>query len=303
MRKAMVLCLSVLLFAWIAERKARQHHSINVNTDDRSTSDDCSERLRVSSSDFGSVFRDESTATVPNHPLTIRSEHNGGIQVTTWDSPEFSIKLCKQVVSDNVGDAHKVLEQNKLQINGDDISVTSPESSEDYVLGTLLLIKAPRNAKVSLSANNGGISLRKFAGTAQARTTNGGISLNQSSGTLNVEAQNGGISIKDCSGDVSANVQNGGMSSTLPEKAGGKGIEAHTHNGGMSISVPRNFFTSLEGTGSEHVPITCRGDICDAAQRPWDNGHKMFPLGNSGPAVRLSTVNGRITIHDTRAGL
>ncbi len=301
MKKAMVLCLSVMLFGWIAE--ARHHHSINVNTDDRSTSDDCSERLRVSSSDFGSVFRDESTATVPNHPLTIRSERNGGIQVTTWDSPEFSIKLCKQVASDNVGDAHKVLEQTKLQINGNDISVTSLESSDDYVLGTLLLVKAPRNATVSLSANNGGISLRKFTGTAQASTTNGGISLNQSSGTLNVEAQNGGISIKDCSGDVSANVQNGGLSITLPEKWDGKGMEAHTHNGGMSISVPRNFSTSLEVTGSEHVPITCRGDICDAAQRTWDNGHKMFRLGNSGPAVRLSTVNGGITIHDRRAGL
>ncbi len=201
--------------------------------------------------------------------------------MTTWDSPEFSIKLCKQIASDNVGDAHKALEQTKLQINGDDISVTSPESSEDYVLGTLLLIKAPRNAKVSLSANNGGISLRKFAGTAQARTTNGGISLNQSTGTLSVEAENGGISIKDCSGDVSANVQ----------------------NGGMSISVPRNFSTLLEVTASEHVPITCRGDICDLAQRTWDNGHKMFRLGNAGPVVRLSTVNGGITIKDRRADL
>ncbi len=303
MKKAMVLCLSVVLFGWIAEAQSRHSHSTNVSSDDRSSSDDCSERLRVSSSDFGSVFRDESTATVPNHPLTIRSERNGGIQVTTWDSPEFSIKLCKQIASDNVGDAHKALEQTKLQINGDDISVTSPESSEDYVLGTLLLIKAPRNAKVSLSANNGGISLRKFAGTAQARTTNGGISLNQSTGTLSVEAQNGGISIKDCSGDVSANVQNGGLSITLPEKWDGKGMEAHTQNGGMSISVPRNFSTLLEVTGSEHVPISCRGDICDLAQRTWDNGHKMFRLGNAGPVVRLSTVNGGITIKDRRADL
>ena len=303
MKKAIVLCLSVVLFGWIAEAQSRHNHSINISTDDRSSSEDCSERLRVSSSDFGSVFRDESTATVPNHPLTVRSERNGGIQVTTWDSPEFSIKLCKQVASDNVGNAHKVLEQTKLQINGSDISVTSPESSDDYVLGTLLLIKAPRNATLSLSAHNGGISLRKFTGTAQASTTNGGISLNQSGGTLNAEAKNGGISIKDCSGDVSANVQNGGLSITLPEKWDGKGMEAHTHNGGMSVSVPRNFSSLLEVTGSEYVPITCRGDICDVAQRTWDNGHKTFRLGSSGSLVRLSTVNGGITIHDRRADL
>ncbi len=34
MKKAMVLCLSVVLFGWIAEAQSRHSHSTNVSSDD-----------------------------------------------------------------------------------------------------------------------------------------------------------------------------------------------------------------------------------------------------------------------------
>jgi DUF4097 and DUF4098 domain-containing protein YvlB len=297
MKRAMILGLALAMSSWTAAAGDR-HRSVNLTTDDNTSSDDCSVRLRVSSSDFGSTYRDETTSAVSNQPLTIRGERNGGIQVTTWDQPQFSIKLCKQVVADNEGVARRALRETKLQISGGDVSVSSPESSDDYSLGTLVLVKAPRGATVSLSVHNGGISLRKFDGTAEAHTMNGGIALNQSTGKLTVVAQNGGVSIKDCSGDVNAQVQNGGLSITLPEQWSGKGMEAHAQNGGMTISVPKNFGASLEVSGSNHVGIICKGDICNAGQRTWDNGHKIFRLGGSGPQVRASTVNGGIVIEE-----
>ncbi len=297
MKKVIILGLAMAVAIWTAEARDRRH-SVNVTTDDNTSSDDCSAHLRVSSSDFGVTYRGETTSAVANQPLTIRGERNGGIQVPTWDQPQFSIKLCKQVAADNESAANRILQETKLQISGGDVSVSSPESSDHYSLGTLILVKAPRGATVSLSVHNGGISLRKFDGTAEAHTMNGGISLNQSTGKLTVVAQNGGISIKDCSGEVNAQVQNGGLSITLPEQWSGKGMEAHTQNGGMTISVPRNFGASLEVTGSEHVGIVCKGDICDAGQRTWDNGHKIFRLGGSGPQVRASTVNGGIVIEE-----
>src|SRR5258708_3913579 len=188
MKKVIILGLAMAVAIWTAEASDRRH-SVNVTTDDNTSSDDCSVRLRVSSSDFGATYRDETTTAVSNQPLPIRGERNGGIQVTTWDQPQFSIKLCKQVASDNESAARRILQETKLQINGGDISVSSPESSDDYSLGTLILVKAPRGATVSLSVHNGGISLRKFDGTAEAHTMNGGIALNQSTGKLTVVAQ------------------------------------------------------------------------------------------------------------------
>jgi len=115
---------------------------------------------------------------------------------------------------------------------------------------------------------------------------------------LTAEAQNGGISIKDCGGEVSAEVQNGGLSISLSERWEGKGLEAHTHNGGLVVTVPRNFNGGLEVTASEHTSIICKDDVCNAGERTWDEGHRVFRMGGANPQVRASTVNGGIVIQE-----
>jgi len=248
---------------------------------------------------YQSVVRDEESQSLPNRPLNLYAEQNGGIHISTWDRPDFSVKLCKQVASDSDDQGRKILAQIGLSINGDTVSVNAPDSYDDYSLGTLLLVKAPRDAQVSMKVQNGGISVRRFTGTAEARATNGGISLKESSGKLNVRAENGGISIKDCGGEVTAEVENGGLSLSLPEHWEGKGLDAHTENGGLVVNIPRNFSSGLEISGSEHVSIICRGDACENGQRTWDNGHRMFRLGGGSPQIRATTVNGGIVIQNS----
>jgi DUF4097 and DUF4098 domain-containing protein YvlB len=176
------------------------------------------------------------------------------------------------------------------------VTVSSPQSSGNYSVGTVLLVKAPREAQVDVTVNNGGISFSGFSGTARAHAQNGGISLRRSTGTLIAEAQNGGISIKDCSGDVNADVQNGGLSISLPERWEGKGLEAHTRNGGLVIAIPKNLNTGVEIAGSEHTSIICKDDLCSDAQRTWDNGHKMLRFGGPNPQIHATTVNGGIVV-------
>jgi DUF4097 and DUF4098 domain-containing protein YvlB len=278
---------------------AAQNHPRNgtVTLNDDSQSDDCAQHLRLYNDDYSATARDEEARTVPNQPLTIKAEHNGGIQVTNWDKPEISIKLCKQAAADDKATARKALNDTKLQINGNEITVAGPQADDDHSLATLLLVKAPKGATLDLTANNGGISVRSFNGTVKAHTHNGGIALKESTGTLSAEAQNGGISIKDCSGDVNANVQNGGLTISLPERWEGKGLEAHTHNGGLVIAVPRNLNTGVEIAGSQHVSFICKDDVCHNAQRTWDNdGRKLLRFGTGDPLVHATTVNGGIVV-------
>src|SRR5262249_25072933 len=144
--------------------------------------------------------------TVPNQPLTITAEHNGEIQVTSWDKPEVGLKLCKQVAADDENEARRILADTHLEINGANISVHSPAGEYNHSLGTVLLVRAPRNANLNLSVHNGGVSLNGFNGTAEAHAQNGGIAFKSSTGKLTAQAQNGGISIKDCGGEVNARV-------------------------------------------------------------------------------------------------
>jgi DUF4097 and DUF4098 domain-containing protein YvlB len=286
------LCMAL---ARAGEHRAWSGSTVTMNDD--SSSDDCRDHLRVSNDDYRANVRDEEVKTIANQSLTIKAEQNGGIQVTTWDKPEVSLKLCKQIATDDESEGRRLLAETRLEINGSHISVHTPED-DHHSLGTLLLVKAPKNANLNLSVRNGGVSLTGFVGTAEAHAQNGGISFRRSSGKLTAEAENGGISIKDCGGDVIAKVENGGLSIALPEHWEGKGLEAHARNGGLVVSVPKTFNGGLEVVASEHTSIICKDDVCNAGERTWDSGHKLFRMGGANPQVRATTENGGIVIED-----
>jgi DUF4097 and DUF4098 domain-containing protein YvlB len=301
MRKIIMLAVALVLCVWLAqagEPQRSESRHVNVTTNDDASSDDCAAHLRISADEFRSTVRDEQVRSLPNQPLTVTGERNGGIQVTTWDQPEFSLKLCKQVAADNESEGRKLLSETKMNVNGSSVSITSPDSDDGRSLGTLLMIKAPRNATLNLKVRNGGVSLNSFVGTAEAHARNGGISFKKSSGKLTAEAENGGISIADCGGDVTANVQNGGLSINLPEHWEGKGLEAHTQNGGLVVAVPKNFGGGVEVSGSEHTSIICKDNVCDSAERTWDNEHRVLRLGGANPQVHATTVNGGIVVKE-----
>jgi hypothetical protein len=294
MRKLVLLGFFLIFCTWTANANERNR---TVTMNDDSASDDCRDHLRVNDDNYRSSVRDEETKTLPNQPLTITAEHNGGIQVTTWDKPEFSFKLCKQIATDDENEGRKLLAETRLEINGSKISVQSPDE-DDYSVGTVLLVKAPRNADLNLNVHNGGVSLTNFIGTAEAHAENGGISFRRSTGKLTAQAQNGGISIKDCGGDVTAKVENGGLLLALADRWEGKGLEAHARNGGLVVSVPKTFAGGLEVVASEHTSIICKDNACDAGERTWDSGHKLFRMGRTNPQVRATTENGGIVIED-----
>jgi DUF4097 and DUF4098 domain-containing protein YvlB len=293
------LLLVAIGCGWLAQMHladVHASHSFSFTINDDVASDDCTQHLRMGDDDRAAV-RTEESRELPNQALIITAAHNGGVQVTNWDKPQIAVKLCKQVLANDEAAARRVLEAVKLEIENGRIDVQAPESPNDeFLVGTLLLVKAPKGAVLDMSAYNGGIALTSFSGNAKAHTENGGISLKGSSGTLNVEAQNGGISIRDCAGEINANVQNGGLSISLPERWDGKGLEAHTHNGGLVVAVPQNIITGVEVAGSEHTSIICKDDLCQNAQRTWDDGRKILRFGSGAPQVHATTVNGGIIV-------
>jgi DUF4097 and DUF4098 domain-containing protein YvlB len=298
MRKLIVLALAFSFCVWTANAQERANrHSSNISMNDNPASDDCNDHLRMDGNDDRTTVRGEEARTVLNQPLTITAEHNGGIQVTTWDKPEVGLKLCKQIAIENEEEGRKLLAETHLEINGGSISIHTPQENE-HSLGTVLLVKAPRNASLNLRVHNGGVSLNGFDGTAEAYAQNGGISFRKSTGKLTAEAQNGGISIKDCGGEVTAKVENGGLSIALSEHWEGKGLDAHTRNGGLVVAVPKTFNGGLEVVASGHTSIICKDEVCNAGERTWDSGHKLFRMGGSNPQVRAQSDNGGIVIQE-----
>ena len=302
MKKLIAVSLALPMFLLLANAgEGANRHSSTVTMNDDSPSEDCRDHLRVGDNDYRTTVRDEETKTIANQPLKITAEHNGGIQVATWDKAEISLKLCKQIAVDDESEGRRLLAETHIEINGSNITIHTPESDHHF-LGTVLLVKTPKDANLNLSVHNGGISLNSFNGTAEAHAQNGGISFKRSSGKLTAEAENGGISIKDCGGDVTAKVENGGLSLALADRWEGKGLEAHARNGGLVVSVPKTFNGGLEVVASEHTSIICKGNACDAGERTWDSGHKLFRMGGANPQVRATTENGGIVIEERGRG-
>jgi len=298
MPKAFLSCLFLLTVCSPA-LFADQHHGRNFtinNGDSESTA--CEDHLRMSSDDLDVNLRAEETKTLPNQKLSVRGDHNGSIQLTSWERPEIELKLCKSVAADNDATAREALRQISLSIQKDQISVTGPERDDHLNWASLIMIQAPKGATFSLSAHNGGISIRSFTGEIEAETVNGGISLKNSDTKAHITARNGGISIQSCNGDVHAKVQNGGLSLKLADDWQGAGLEASTRNGGMMISVPKTFHSSLEIAASNHTQVLCRGDACNLGERTWDDAGKIFRMGSSPAKIRASTVNGAVVISD-----
>src|SRR6516225_8893440 len=150
MKKLIAMLLVVPLVAWIAlasDHKRTSASGITVNDDE--LSDNCADHLHMYNDDFRSYVRDEETRSLPNQPLTITAEGNGGIEVSTWEQPEFSIKLCKQVATNDEAEGHRLLSQTRLAVNGG-LSISLPERWEGKGLEARahnggLVVAVPKN--------------------------------------------------------------------------------------------------------------------------------------------------------------
>ena len=296
----LALCLASTMTVAGGRRSHWGNHSYNIRTSGDVNSDACADHLQISSDDFDRHAEAESETTVANRALHVTAAHNGGIHVKQWDRNEIGIKVCKAVVAPTDAEAQKLLQQVKLNVNGDRVTVEGPDTSDSHGRwSALLMVHVPKNAQLDLDADNGGISFNQVQVNATAHTHNGGISLDRASGKLNVEAQNGGVSVKDCNGDIKVNVQNGGVSLKLGETWTGAGLEANTHNGGLSVEIPKTFRSSLEVSGSRHVGFSCRSEACRNGQRTWDDdGDRILRIGSGSPVIRTSTVNGGVIVRD-----
>jgi DUF4097 and DUF4098 domain-containing protein YvlB len=134
---------------------------------------------------------------------------------------------------------------------------------------------APRGTELSLTAQNGGISVDGVASRMQLETVNGGLNLT------------------DVDGDVRGTTVNGGVTAELHgDRWSGAGLDLRTSNGGVHLIIPSNYSARLEtGTvnGGMNVdfPITIQGSV----------GRRFSTqLGAGGALVRAMTTNGGITI-------
>jgi DUF4097 and DUF4098 domain-containing protein YvlB len=214
---------------------------------------------------------------------------NGGVAVRGWDRSDVQVRARIVVYERSRDDAQQLAREIQLTTTGGRIRADGPERTrrrnsrngryweDDRYWSVAYELQVPRKAELRLDATNGGISVEDVRGRVEARTVNGGIQLGDVGGDIRGETVNGGLRVE-----------------LAGEKWDGAGLDLKTVNGGVSLAVPSGFSGELDartanGGISVDFPITVTGLLNNRRQI-------TATLGSGGPRIRLSAVNGGISI-------
>ena len=285
--------------------------NVEISTDDGRSVRQCSDiRVRFDGRD-GERAEQPLTGAGPRGPMPLKLEHNSGAWVRGADRRDWSILACK------AADTAATLAQVSVSFDRGDLQARGPENERWTVF---YVIEAPRSAEIDAEASNGPLSFedlsgriaarglngpiafRSCSGRIEARVTNGPISLNGVSGEVDVRADNGPISIQGGSGNVQANTQNGPISVRLSGDSWRDGrLDARAVNGPVSLRIPDGYRSGTVVQSAGRSPVRCRAASCGKARKTWDDDDRRLEFGEGEAVVRLSTVNGPVTVDSTRS--
>ncbi|HVE73251.1 MAG TPA: hypothetical protein VNI54_17920 [Thermoanaerobaculia bacterium] len=207
----------------------------------------------------------------------------------------YSITVCKAAeVEADLSAIRVVLEGNELKTYG-------PDRDDDRNWTVTYHVRVPRGADLDLSAKNGPLSIHDVDGKVMARLHNGPLALRNVGGNVDAETQNGPISISGGSGTIKASASNGPLSVNLAGGSFNGTLDASTKNGPLTVKLPRDYSSGVVVESKGRGPISCRAEGCAQFLRNHDDDSdepRRIELGSGPVNVRLSTVNGPVTVKD-----
>jgi hypothetical protein len=212
--------------------------------------------------------------------LTIDPGMNGGVEIIGWNnSDSIAITARIQVNARSSGDAETIARDIKIEASGGTIRATggSGPSGRRQNWSVSFVVMVPRRSDLTLSTENGPLSVEDVSGRMDLQTQNGPLSLSGVGGDVHASAQNGPLTIE--------------LSGTRWE---GTGLDAETQNGPADLRIPDNYnakieFGTVNGPMDVGFPITVTisGRIKDRISTT---------LGSGGPPIRVVTTNGPMTV-------
>jgi hypothetical protein len=237
---------------------------------------------------------EERTITKSEAPtLHVRADSNGGIYVAGWDKDDYSVTLCKAAESGS--DAQSILSQMHLTFSNGELGVSGPHSSERW--SAHLLIRAPKASTLDLQITNGPMTLYHVDGHLKVHAQNGPVTVAGCTGQLDLSSHNGPVTLEENGGQQNVHSENGPLTVSLSgDSWSGSGLEAHTTNGPVTLRVPAGFKSGVILESDGYSPFRCSASACSEGRKTWDDDHKRVEFGSGPTLVRVSTVNGPVSV-------
>lgn len=284
----------VALTAW-PHGKSRRSAKFVLSASGDEQANRCSDLHVTFSHREAVVGAEERTITKAEAPtLRVTAESNGGVQVNGWDNDSYLVTLCK--AADEGDDAQSILSEIHLTFHDGELGVSGPGSQNRW--SAHLLIRSPKTATLDLSLKNGPVSLHHVDGQLKVRSQNGPVTVSSCSGQLDLSSQNGPLTLENNSGKQTVHAQNGPVTVALSgDSWNGDGLEAHATNGPITLRIPSGYRTGVILESEGHSPFECNSSVCSEGRRTWDEDHKRIEFGSGPTLVRVSTVNGPVSVN------
>lgn len=240
---------------------------------------------------------------------------NGRIQLQAWDRDEIQLKVTKRVKGLGPDENEGILEEIKVERihEGETLTIRTVwpnhRSWSGRSAAVRFEIKLPRRMNVETTSSNGrvdasglegeqrysitngNIQVQGSKGSLEAETVNGAIEIDGASGVLETQTKNGSIRIQNIRGRLQAKTTNGRVRASFSTPPDGE-VALNTKNGSVRLTLPSQTHADVvaqtaNGSIATDFPLTVQGEI----------GKKLEgKLGEGGPLINLSTVNGSIRI-------
>lgn len=211
-------------------------------------------------------------------PLSVDPGTNGGVYIVGWDSDSIAVTARIHVHARTEDDADAIAREIRIEAAGASVRAMGPRATgrrEGWSVSFVILV--PHRTDLTLSTQNGPLSVEDVAGH------------------MELSAENGPLSLSGVAGDVRARVENGPLSVRLMgARWEGTGLDAEATNGPAHLRIPENYnarieFGTVNGPMDVGFPmtVTLSGRIRDRISTT---------LGTGGPPIRVVTTNGPMTV-------
>jgi hypothetical protein len=244
------------------------------------------------------VARAEQHAMVPLSAgvLNVHPGGNGGVRIRRGTGQEYSITACIGAGARTLAEAQRAADAVKLVIDGGRVRVSEPGQARSW--NVHLVVEAPRGAEIHAETDNGPIGIDGVEGKITARASNGPIGIDDVSGRVDARAVNGPISVSGSRGDFDVETQNGPIAVHLLGSRWDGRLDARAQNGPLSVRVPERYESGVEISSEHQAPWSCRAAACRTGDRDWNSRSRSLKIGQDPVVVRISTVNGPVTVSD-----
>jgi len=171
--------------------------------------------------------------------LTVDPGANGGVAILGWDRDSIAVTAKIEVQGYSDAGAADLAKQIRIDASGSTIRASGPAPSGRRQSWSVSFdVYVPRHTDLTLSTENGPLSVEDV------------------SSTMDLATENGPLELTAVGGAVKARVQNGPLGVRLEgAKWDGTGLDAETVNGPVDLEIPEGYSARLE-TGTVNGPMS-----------------------------------------------